>query len=59
MTSTRRCYPTDLTDAEGQLLALLIPLPSRAAAHLSMTAASSSTLWPPGCGPAALAAVAP
>ncbi|HET6749710.1 MAG TPA: transposase, partial [Actinomycetes bacterium] len=27
MTSARRCYPTDLTDAEWQLLALLIPAP--------------------------------
>jgi hypothetical protein len=33
-------HPTDLTDADCQLLAPLIPAPSRAAAQPSMTAAS-------------------
>src|SRR5215211_2973596 len=53
MTLRRRRYPTDLTDAEWQLLARSSPLPSRAAAHPSMTAGSWSMPWPIGYGPAA------
>jgi hypothetical protein len=40
VTSPRRPYATDLTDAEWQLLAPLILLPRRVAAHPSMTAGS-------------------
>jgi hypothetical protein len=53
VTLPRRRYPTDLTDAEWQLLAPLIPASKPAAAHLSTTAASWSTPWPTGCEPAA------
>ena len=40
MTPPRRPYATDLTDAEWQLLAPLIPLPSPGGGRPSMTAAS-------------------
>jgi putative transposase len=51
--SPRRPYATDLTDAEWRLLAPLIPAPKPGGRPASMTAASWSTPWPPGCGPAA------
>src|SRR5829696_4227134 len=53
MTSARRAYATDLTDAEWQLLAPLIPAPKPGGRPPCMTAASWSTPWPTGSGRAA------
>ena len=53
MTSARLAYATDLTDAEWQLLAPLIPAPKPGGRPPCMTAASWSTPWPTGSGRAA------